>query len=520
MGLQQGVSGREVNYAADVRLISTTDLNGTITYANKEFCDVAGYSAEELIGQPHNIVRHPDMPKEAFQDLWSHLKQGKPWMGLVKNRCKNGDHYWVQAYVMPVYDAQGRPSGYQSVRTRPDEAKKRQAEKLYSRLRNGDQRMLRKRVPMQVEMMSIFAALIPAMILVTSFDLSVWFSGLLQALLIIVAASMAYARLRPLQQLAEESLAVYNNPLAQVVFTNRGDEAGAAELMRQTYRARMRTLIGRLEDSIDTLARVTDTTNDALSETRRGIEQQNAETSQVASAAHQMAASAHEVAQHTAETSDETHHAKDEALRGKALLLTAVDSIRQLQDEVVVASGSAQQLRSQMDAVGSIVDMINDIADQTNLLALNAAIEAARAGEQGRGFAVVADEVRTLAQRTQTSTAEIQSTIDQMGKYVNQTVATMETSQQKAELGIAKAHEVDQAIDTLTDLLNGVADRCLQTASASEEQSSVSETISHNVLAISQASDSNLKAVETTTDASQQLQKLVDDLNSSLRAFS
>jgi len=360
----------------------------------------------------------------------------------------------------------------------------------------------------------------PALALVNWLDLSGWFSGLLQSLLVIFAAVMAYSRLRPLQQLAEESLAVYNNPLAQIVFTNRGDEAGAAELMRQTYRARMRTLIGRLEDSIDTLAQVTETTNDALGETRLGIEKQNAETSQVASAAHEMAASAHEVAEHTAETSDETHHAKDEALRGKKLLLGAVDSIRQLQNEVVDAAGVAQQLRSQMDAVGSIVVMINDIADQTNLLALNAAIEAARAGEQGRGFAVVADEVRTLAQRTQTSTAEIQSTIDQMGKFVNQTVTTMESSREKAETGIERAHEVDQAIDTLTEVLNGVADRCLQTASASEQQSRVSETISKNVLTISQASDGNLQAVETTTDASKQLQKLVDDLNSSLRAFS
>ena len=93
------ITGNERKYDSNVLLISTTDTKGNITYANAEFCEVAGYTLEELVGQPHSIVRHPEMPSAAFGDLWSHAKGGKPWMGMVKNRCKNGDHYWVKAYV-------------------------------------------------------------------------------------------------------------------------------------------------------------------------------------------------------------------------------------------------------------------------------------------------------------------------------------------------------------------------------------------------------------------------------------
>ena len=103
----------ERTFTEKEQLVSTTDLNGTITYANAEFCEIAGYSLDELIGQHHNIVRHPDMPKAAFKDLWEKLKRGDSWRGMVKNRCKNGDYYWVDAYVTPLL-TNGKITGYQS----------------------------------------------------------------------------------------------------------------------------------------------------------------------------------------------------------------------------------------------------------------------------------------------------------------------------------------------------------------------------------------------------------------------
>lgn len=130
------VTQRERTFAAHERLISTTDLNNNVSYCNDAFVTISGFTREELIGKPHNQVRHPDMPPTVFAHMWETIKQGKPWMGIVKNRAKNGDYYWVSAYVTPIYQG-SQMSVYESVRTLPSEAQKRRAEALYARLRAG-----------------------------------------------------------------------------------------------------------------------------------------------------------------------------------------------------------------------------------------------------------------------------------------------------------------------------------------------------------------------------------------------
>ena len=130
------ITQTEIPVPANDRIISTTDLKGRITHINPTFTEISGFTEEDSLGQPHNLVRHPDMPPAAFDNLWQHLKSNTPWLGMVRNRCRNGDFYWVSAYVTPVYD-QGQVVGYQSVRTRPDSADRTRAERLYARLNRG-----------------------------------------------------------------------------------------------------------------------------------------------------------------------------------------------------------------------------------------------------------------------------------------------------------------------------------------------------------------------------------------------
>jgi len=134
----QPVTGVEVPLADDVIIVSKTNLKGEITYINQDFLDISGFTEAELLGQPHNIVRHPDMPEAAFADMWKSLKAGEPWVGLVKNRCKNGDHYWVEAHVTPLFE-QGQVLGYLSVRRKPGREAVAAAEAAYALFREGRQ---------------------------------------------------------------------------------------------------------------------------------------------------------------------------------------------------------------------------------------------------------------------------------------------------------------------------------------------------------------------------------------------
>src|SRR5690606_16510174 len=130
------VTQREVEVSLHSEIVSSTDTKGTIRFCNDYFCQIAGYSREELLGEPHNILRHPDMPAEAFGMMWTALKAGKPWMGIIKNRCKSGDHYWVDAYVTPLRD-KGQITGYESVRVKADPETIERAQRVYARLKAG-----------------------------------------------------------------------------------------------------------------------------------------------------------------------------------------------------------------------------------------------------------------------------------------------------------------------------------------------------------------------------------------------
>lgn len=135
--LEQPVTGREEPFRDGELIVSRTDLRGIITYINEYFCEISGYHENELIGCQHNVIRHPDMPAGAFADLWAHNHAGRPWVGIVKNRCKNGDHYWVEAHVTPILDEAGKVTGYMSVRRKPSRAQVAEAERVYAQLRTG-----------------------------------------------------------------------------------------------------------------------------------------------------------------------------------------------------------------------------------------------------------------------------------------------------------------------------------------------------------------------------------------------
>ncbi len=516
------VTNVEKEYSEDLRIITTTNLKGIITYANDGFVEVSGFSREELVGKNHNVVRHPDMPPAAFEDLWETIKAGKQWLGIVKNRCKNGDHYWVNAHVTPIY-SHGEVSGYQSVRVVPEREWVRRAEQVYGRLNAGKKPFS---LAMQLACMGRGAGkylliLLPLLIAGGIVGNLSWPSLLGTAVLALpVAGLLSWFERRILRKRTRLATEVFDNGLAQWIYTGRLSGVGAYELGLITQQAMLRTILGTVEDSAINLGDVANDNAGVVEQTRQGVQRQRDEIDQVATAMNEMAATVQEVAQNTQSAMNAANEATEQARSGALTVTEAIGVIENLSASVKQAQEVIQKLSEDSTSIGSVLEVITGIAEQTNLLALNAAIEAARAGEQGRGFAVVADEVRTLAQRTQDSTKEIHAIVERIQGGVQHVVNEMGEVTEKAEHGVEQVEGSAMALSEISGAVASINDMNTQIASSAEEQSAVAEEINRNIININQVSQETADGAAVTSESSQRLSEMVAELRSMVHQFS
>ena len=251
----------------------------------------------------------------------------------------------------------------------------------------------------------------------------------------------------------------------------------------------------------------------------KGVVRQQSETQQVATAMNEMSATVQEVANNAANAATAAQEADEQAKNGNTVVNDTIQTINSLASEVKNTSEVIEKLKGDSLSIGTVLDVIGDIAEQTNLLALNAAIEAARAGEQGRGFAVVADEVRTLASRTQQSTQEINEMIERLQSGANQAVLVMESGVEKAENTVEQASKAGEALETITKVVDNIKAMNMQIASAAEEQSSTAEEINRNIVNISEVADETSTGAQQTANASDELARLAVDLQEKVGKF-
>ncbi len=254
-------------------------------------------------------------------------------------------------------------------------------------------------------------------------------------------------------------------------------------------------------------------------QSRHGIQVQKAETDMVATAMYEMNATVHDVAKSASQAAESAASADSSAHNGQQVVTESVNGMNHLASEVQSAARVIADLAADAHDIGRVVDVIRDIADQTNLLALNAAIEAARAGEQGRGFSVVADEVRTLAGRTQSSTAEIQAMITHLQEAAARAAEVMEQGQEQAVLGVEKSAKANEALEEIIAQIMNMNDMNTQIASAAEEQSSVAEEMNQNLTRINMAADETAQAADDVATTSQEIATLAEQLKHAVEKF-
>ncbi|MGZ8338052.1 MAG: methyl-accepting chemotaxis protein [Telluria sp.] len=518
--MRQNLPVTAVEYPlADGRyIVSKTDLKGRITYVNPYFIEVSGFSEQELVGAPHNLVRHPDMPPEAFHDLWSTLQAGLPWTGLVKNRRKDGASYWVEASATPLSEG-GVVTGYLSVRRKPERAEVEQAERVYRSIRNGNPQRLGLRqgqvvraglagMPSRVLGSSLRVRVVGALTTIAMLFAAIGLAGLTLldrplgflfagagALGVLVIALLEFTVRHsvgiPMQRAIEAARAIAGGDLSSKIATNRSDDVGQMLRAMQQMNMNLAAMIGDVRANVDTMSSATRDIASGNIDLSARTERQASNVEETASRMQQLALAVRQNAGNAQLASRVVGQATAVATRGGA----AVERVGATMREISAAG----------KRIEDIVGLIDGIAFQTNLLALNASVEAARAGEQGRGFAVVAGEVRSLAQRTAAEAREIK-------RLINDTVKRLQEGEQQ----VADAGET---MASIVDSVRQVEGLMAEMAKASAEQSIGIDQVNHAVGDMDRDTQQNAAMVEQSAEAANSLREQAGRLRGAIAVF-
>ncbi len=511
----QPVSQHEYDYPASQMLVSATDLKGRIQYCNPAFISVSGYGKDELIGQPHNIIRHPDMPAEAFEDLWVTIQAGRPWTALVKNRRKNGDHYWVRANVTPVAE-QGTVVGYLSVRVKPSRDEISAAEALYARLREGKLGNYRlrhgavvrtgvagalqalMRLPVATRAALGYTA-VPAVVAASGFvawqglpPLPFWAAFGAACVTSAVSCLLITRQLgTPLNEMSNASKRMAAGDLtATLSFASKDDLGDVLQALNQ-LQANLTAIVCDVRAQIEGMLEAAREISSGNVDLSRRTEMQAASLEQTAATMGQLTTTVQANADASARALQLARDAQAAAAEGGSIAG---------QVELTMA-GITEASRRITDIIG----VIDGIAFQTNILALNAAVEAARAGEAGRSFAVVAAEVRMLAQRCAASAKEIKQVVDVSVSEVAQGTELVART-------TAQMRNIDEAVSRVSSIIVEVANASGQQAEGIHQ---VNQAVSH----LDSATQQNAALVEQAAATAQRLAEQADVLDEAVRLF-
>ncbi|MFJ3460775.1 methyl-accepting chemotaxis protein [Achromobacter spanius] len=519
------VTNVETKLREDQYLISRTDTKGRIVYANPAFVEVSGFTRDELIGKAHNIVRHPDMPPEAYADLWETLEAGESWLGVVKNRRKDGGYYWVLANATPIVE-NGEVVAYSSVRVRPSEEQIEMAEDLYARMREGTAKGVRilhgrpvragwrrsldllafpfrpgvrSRMLRHATLSSAIVGAAGAYGLHANWAnlspsgaaLGCGAIGLGIVAIYAMGWSLSRSLLEPMLDAANMARQVAAGNLTTQIVPESDDEVGSLKFSLEVMR---KSLIGIAQD----VYRGIENTTHAAVHIARGNQELAGRTEGQAASLQQTAASMQQLTSTVRQNADNARQANDLAASSMDVARRGGVAVGQVVNTMHGISDSSRK-------IADIVTIIEGIAFQTNILALNAAVEAARAGESGKGFAVVAGEVRSLAQKSAQAAKEVKTLI--------------EDSVDRVTEGSAQAEQAGATMQEIVDAVHRVTAIIGEISRASQEQSTGIEQVDSAVSQMDVMTVQNTALVQELGGAVTQLGNQSGALRETIRVF-
>ncbi|WP_322107251.1 methyl-accepting chemotaxis protein [Paraburkholderia sp. J41] len=511
----QPVTQQEFDYPASQMLVSATDLKGRIQYCNPAFIAVSGFAKEELIGKPHNLIRHPDMPAEAFADLWESIREGRPWTALVKNRRKSGDHYWVRANVTPVSE-QGQVVGYLSVRVKPTRDEIRTAETLYAKMREGNLRGAKLRHGALVRTGWV-GALQSLLRVPVATRIAIGYGGV--AAVFAAAGCIAWQGLpplpfwgafgaacvcavaawrlttrhlgAPLAQMSAISTRMAAGDLTATLAIASNDDLGDVLQALNQLQANLTAIVYDVRSQIDGMLNAAHEISSGNLDLSRRTELQAASLEETAATMDQLTTTVQANAEASARALDLARDAQAAAAEGGAIA-------GQMERTMTGITQASQR-------IADITGVIDGIAFQTNILALNAAVEAARAGEAGRSFAVVASEVRMLAQRCAASAKEIKQVVDASVQEIAEGTRLVGST-------TSQMRSIDEAVSRVSSII-------VEVANASGEQAEGIRQVNQAVAHLDSATQQNAALVEQAAATAQRLADQADVLDEAVRLF-
>ena len=534
MKINSPVTNQEHHFTADESLYSRTDLHGNILEVNANFERLSGFKRAELYGQPHNHVRHPDMPPAAFKDLWANLRQGRSWRGIIKNWNKDGGFYWVDANVSAVRDAERKVQGYQSVRFKPSAQEIAEAAAAYAKIQAGASNLtiqqgrvvttsLIQRLAQSRLLLGCTITLCTALPTLVSIyqPHRPW---LALSLLPVLPLFLFWLNTRYQQSLhhltgwLDELLTQGSLVQTKPNLAYAGGLNNLGNLTEDLVRAMRATLKG-VEDVSQRVANATQESHQAAQKVVAASNNQSQASAASATALQQMRSSVNSVANQAEQTQNLVQLAGQEAHNANQDSHKASASIERLVTDLQATATQIKDLGQRSDEIENIIGLITSVAEQTNLLALNAAIEAARAGTHGRGFAVVADEVRNLSDHTTQATQKISAQLGNIRSATLQAIQAMAANQKQADSSMQEVQKVTASLGQISSTLQQSVQMTNAITLATQEQQEVISQLATETTRISELAANNVGVAQSAQAATTRLNSLSQRLLEAVRQY-